>query len=581
MKKYLKITNIGTMSRKFLELIGATDKRSRMDDSSTIGNKGSGAKFAIVPALRLGYEVAVSSSDDNGDFLLVYEKEKVQLTKTQEIEQIVFNYINGLRFPSQLTLDALRDWDQPVGEDNKKIFKAFREYICNAWDADKEFTTEIVDEITQAIPGTTSAYITLTEDIEKILKNSSQYIKFMSSEKPIFSHSSYGNIYKKSEEGVTRLFCQGVLVDCKKSKYYSSIFDYSLDNKWLLSEERVIKDYNEYVSQVGSLLTNISDLNLVINLLNGLISEKAELEGDALKKIEYIPSNTKKMYLLAWEATQGEKAIIAIGSNQADNDARNRGYVVVEGVPYYLSEFLKKCGVKTSKDFATIIRKNDEEKKFIIISPNIEQKKMYDKAYRIFLNYFPQARLIPVEFFSSEHWSLKDVLGHCGLEERKFKEIWISNNALVSVNQILKILVHEGRHCITEAGDYDRGFTQYADDQLVDMMLKGSPSGSITTWKAQLVSKRGILLPSRFIGFDASIVILGKEVSITLSKVGQTEYSLTSSIKSDIISQKYVKQRTVSNFDETNFGAVYIPEVILAKLPKQLSFQIIDNKMAS
>lgn len=573
---YIKFTNKGAMSRKFLELIGATDKRSQMSDSSVIGNKGSGAKFAVVPSLRLGYEVAISSTDSEGNFLLYYEKEKVVLSANQTIEQIVFNYVNDRRFPSQLTLDALRDWDQPVGDDTQKIFKALREYICNAWDADKDFTTEIVEELSLASPGTTCAYMTITEEIEEILQNPTRYIKFINKEKPLYAIEHTGGIYKKSEPGVTRLFCQGVLVDCKKSSYYSSIFDYSLDNKWLLSEERVIKDFSQYISQLADMIVSITDLGLVIQLMKGLMNKEAELEGDALKKIKHVPQSTQDLYRAAWFAIFGDRAIIAIGSNQVDNDARNKGYVVVEGVPYHLQEFLKKCGIKTSKDFAPVVRKDAKKKDYELITLNAEQQSMYDEAYRIFLNYFPEARLFPVFFFKSEDWKFDDVLGHCGIDDKKYKEIWIKDASLVSVNQILHTFVHEGRHCLTKAGDYDRAFMNFADEYLVNLMLVSKLNPSKVTWSSKKVSKRGLLLPERFIGFSASATIKGKEVLINLTNQRSSEkYVLTASLHEDIVGS-CARQQNVSRFNETKFGSIYTPEKILNQLPDEVLFHVID-----
>src|SRR5206468_2110153 len=126
------------------------------------------------------------------------------------------------RFPSQLTLDAFRDWDRPIGDDVMKVFKALREYIANAWDEDKAFTLEFVEAVTQAAPETSAVYITATDEIRHVLAHLPRYFKFLSTEKPLLA-DYLGAVFAKSEPGNTRLFSQGVLVECKKAEYCSSL----------------------------------------------------------------------------------------------------------------------------------------------------------------------------------------------------------------------------------------------------------------------------------------------------------------------------------------------------------------------
>ena len=248
----------------------------------------------------------------------------------------------------------------------------------------------------------------------------------------------------------------------------------------------------------------------------------------------------------------------------------------MESVPHFLGEFLKKCGIKTSKDFATVIKKDDPEKCYEIIKLTAGQQTMYDEAYRIFLNYFPEGRLIPVIFFKSDNWRFKDTLGHCGTEDKKYKEIWIKDAALTSVKQILHILIHEARHCFTNAGDYDRKFVNYADERLVEWMLANESNASVVTWGSKAVSKRGLLLPERFIGFEANTLISGNEILITLKKEGCHESYRLTHTTINVMVGSCVRQQTVSKFNKTNFGSVYIPETILTQLPEEILFQIAD-----
>lgn len=576
---FLKITNKGTVSRKYYELIGATNKRGKWDDPNIIGNKGSGAKLAPIPALRLGLEVAVSSSDVEGDYILKYETQKADLGN-QTTEQIVFHYVGNGSFPSQLTTEAFQDWDKPIGDDKMKIFKAFREYIVNAWDEDKNFILEEVEEITQANISTTSVYITLTDEIREILTNLSRYFKILNGTEPLFSYfGEYsqikkGDIYPKSDDSVvTRLFSQGVLVNCKNSDYYSTTFDYSLDDKDLLSEERIIKDFSKFVEGIGQMLAKLNDPEMIFQLFKALVKNDARLELQALGSLEHISSDIASLWRQVWKQYFGAKAVITANRSEIDLNAKDKGWTVINSLTSTFRNFLLKCGITNAADVVptySILKDQEEKPKFEEISLDSDQKKMFDEAYVIFLRYYSDAHKLPVYFYRPIDWTWKDAGGYCGKGDREFKEIWIAEKSLVSIKQILIILVHEGRHCLKKAGDYDRNFTQAADDQLVDMMLANPVPPVKNIWEAGLISARGILIPKRFIGQSVHVLVDGMEFRL---KIGTGDgVSIMSSRLLEPIKGNVSQQRIVSKFQK--LGCVSLPPSIIGQLPQQLTLEI-------
>src|SRR5688500_14839891 len=88
---YVKISNRGVFHRKYLEIISLSSKRERADDPAVIGNKGSGTKLAAIAALRLGLDLAISSTDDEGTYLLQFELRKVRIAG-RDVRQIFFVY---------------------------------------------------------------------------------------------------------------------------------------------------------------------------------------------------------------------------------------------------------------------------------------------------------------------------------------------------------------------------------------------------------------------------------------------------------------------------------------------------------
>lgn len=571
---YLEITNKGTVSRKYLELIGATAKKGKVDDPNVIGNKGSGAKLAIIPMLRLGYEIVISSTDAIGSYVLSYEAADADLGD-RTAKQIFFKYLGNGSFPSMLTLEAFQDWDKPIGDDDKKVFKALREYICNAWDEDKNFTIEKVEEIHQAKQGETSVLISLTEEIKEILSHLDRYFKILDNCKPLHIGKGifgpYGEIYAKSEDGVTRLFSQGILVDCKKAEYYSSCYDYSLNDKCLLSEERIIKNFENFVHGISNLLLSIDNDNMVDFLLSTMIknSEKAKLELSALEKKEAMSDDARKRWGNAWKSLMGNKAIIAVNNTQIDEDARNKGFTVISNLPYELINFLKRCGVTNSKDVSGITEKKKEnEPDFKTIDLTEDQQTMFNEAYTRFLRYYPEAKKLPVFFYRPLKSYNQNDGGHCGEGINKYKEIWIAEKALASVKTILEILIHEGRHCLKKAGDYDRNFTQEADSQLVELILANAepPNGKKNIWHAKVIPGRGITIPHRFVGLSAHILITSNELRIKIGNI-EMKHILNKEVDGQI-SQK----RKVTRFQ--NLGCVFLPKNITGQIPAEIELEI-------
>ena len=85
MKKYIKIANkSGNVSRIALEKLGLSTKRN---DPDTIGQFGSGIKYAPIAALRMGLEWIFTGTDDKGSYVLKYKVEK-----EDGIDCIVYDY---------------------------------------------------------------------------------------------------------------------------------------------------------------------------------------------------------------------------------------------------------------------------------------------------------------------------------------------------------------------------------------------------------------------------------------------------------------------------------------------------------
>jgi len=484
---YLKISNRGTFNRKFLELIGLTSKRDKMHDLSVIGFKGSGAKLAAVAALRLGLKVAIASSDHLGRYLLTYDVEEVDIGNGQMAKQIFFNYDPcgmrdgqeyALRYPSQMTIDAFADWDEAIGDDDKAAFKVLREFVCNASDSG-DYSFELVEKPECAEAGMTAVYLLYTDKIQAVFARPERYFKFVYVKKPVeplFTAPAVGSIYPRSDSLRTRLFVLGVLVDCTSYSWRSSIFDYSLFKKTLISEERVVKSYHEYTAELGRLFSELTDSALAARILLGVEQRSGMIEESALGAVSKVPAESRRAWLEAAHAVFGQKIAVASGNQQTDSDADQvYGYHIVARGNFSLAHFLRNIGVPDAKLIVPAVIEDDEYRLIRFDDLDEASRERFNLAFSLFARHFPGSVRLPIVLYEPLSERLRACAGFAGSGTECFEEIWIaapSPTELPSTESLLSTLVHEARHCLTRAGDYERAFVNKADEEIVRIIFR-------------------------------------------------------------------------------------------------------------
>ncbi len=486
---FLKISNRGSFNRKFLELIGLTTKRGQLDDSTIIGFKGSGTKLAPVAALRLGLNIAIASSDYLGRYLLRYEVEDVEVDGLKA-KQVHFHYDPAgekdgkpfsQRYPSQMTLDAFPDWDQPIGSDGQSAFKVLREYVCNAYDSG-EFHLELVERPELAPPGQTAVYLQYTPAIQALFAEPSRYFKFIyagTPERPVFSVPGVGEIYAKSESDKTRLFVLGVLVECSDRFWQESLYDYSLQAKSLISEERVIKNTYEYQKELGRLFSRLTDVCIAANVLRSVHTCGAAIEESALGHIEMLAGDARTCWRSASDAVFGAKACVGSGKEVVDKDARQMyGYNVVSTETARLGKFLLQLGLPKAADIVPASNKVEENLDYVLLDYGLldePSRQRFEQAFAMFVRHFPARGKWPVVFYYPLTDQLKAAAGYAGLDGKHCEEVWIAAKTLRtlgSVADLVRVLVHETRHCETKVDDYDRAFVGRSDDEVVQLIFR-------------------------------------------------------------------------------------------------------------
>ena len=237
---YIKITNEAEgFSRLYLELLGVSTKR---DNDDTIGQFGSGTKFAPIYALRNGWEWVNTGHDEDGLYTMWYDIDNDNPAGI-DVVQFVYEDEDRCRVVKNSSYSSGAGelgWDSP--------FQIFREAFANALDAHYEFGSkywiDLVEEVGQPKWGEFSVYITADDGLLEIYNNFDRY--FSINRTDVIHEDTLGaKIYEKlpgEKEGGVRIYHKGVLVYGPEidGLMCQSLYDYDLP-KVSLNEERTLK----------------------------------------------------------------------------------------------------------------------------------------------------------------------------------------------------------------------------------------------------------------------------------------------------------------------------------------------------
>lgn len=473
--RYLKVTNKGTVERELWELVGATDKNK--EDQSLIGFRGSGMKFAIVSAMRLGIGIVITSCDNKGPYTLRYFTKETPLG----FKQILLDYNRGEEIKTtSFTTNALQDWDKPIGDDSVPSFKILREVIANAYDADKGFDIKEAEIIELPQNGHTSVYLEWRDDYGEVFSNLARYFKFLAQTEPV-AEVKIGNgrkvvFYPRSDDRCVRVFIQGVLVYCKKGV---AAFDYNIGDKDLLSEERIVKDFAKLLERIYSAIDNAEQIEIIEKLLPILLTQKSlEIESirQQAKKGSYncgfkeTPLNNRAAWREAWLKHFGESAVLGDASTNIGREVQYFGYnSIIEIKDSVMSAFLSVKKVPTTHEIYNFLTETEEVEWEKL---GIEERETFQKAVEIFNNAYPQELLttkdgIPVGFFTQK------INTFGGTTDFDPPKMWFNVSVLSEgLVKTLETLSHEYRHVATNSYDYDREFMRLADKVIAELLME-------------------------------------------------------------------------------------------------------------
>ena len=211
-KSYYVFENSGEVNKDIIKLIGLSTKR---DDSTKIGQWGSGLKYAIATFVREGIEIKLFSGENE----VKIGKKKKKIPGYGDVDVITFNSAE-----TSMTTDMGFDW---------KIWYAIREVYSNMIDEGGKNIT--IDNSPNGKKGTTRFFVemgSLTDiDMDKYFLASSSPIESVKyrNEKIDVYDNPYGHFM---------VYYKGIL--CFEDEDYKSKYRYSSD-KIEINESRVAK----------------------------------------------------------------------------------------------------------------------------------------------------------------------------------------------------------------------------------------------------------------------------------------------------------------------------------------------------
>lgn len=440
---YIKITNNGVIKPEALELLGYSTKRNQ---SSTIGEKGTGLKFSLIQACRDGIDFAVATNS----FICKASAEKID----KENKRIVLNYQMKNRktikkVKTSFTIHAGHtEWTDD--------WFILREVLQNAIDTELELELNRfgVDEsigdlapqflstsesINYAEEGKTSVYIKKTGRLFSVINNLDSY--FVTKQ---IEANYHGKILPKKDTKL-RIYKKGILI---QEYDKTSLFDYSLKDLDLTEARQVADDW-QLNYEIGWTLNN-SSLNTKKQVVNAIIADDKIYEGNVAWKFK-----DESSWKEAFESIYNANVLIANEAYEHNTIIKNieqagKSVIIIRNLNLYNS--LEELGVKTVKNWKTA----KKEYNFIPFYFPDEKKQKVQKI----LDFFGYSR--PIKFYD-------DIVDEAGFYNQVEDYIALSVSTVLS-SDLESTLVHELIHWKYRVDDESRAYQDVCTELIAKLI---------------------------------------------------------------------------------------------------------------
>lgn len=461
MEKYIRIANSSDkVSRLALEKLGLSTKRN---DPDTIGQFGSGIKYAPIAALRMGLNWFFVGEDDKGKYQLKYIAQR-----EDNIDCIAYDY-GTYQKSSSFTIGAgIFSWEDP--------FQIYREAIANAMDeaktSDGYWNVSIVDTI-EHIDGEFAVYITASPDMMNIYNNHDKY--FLNNRECIYvsTTSTKVSFYEPYENEGMLVYCKSVLVYNSEDdeSNLKALYNYEI-NSLALNEMRTVSDRWTMDTRIIHSLVACDNEEIISKFINNCNKEDDyyDLQFDVTTTLTY--HDADPAWKNVWVNMYGDDCII-LNSEQYMNHVYTT-YIKEKGYTYrlvsssFIYNILEDAGVKTIRSIADDAIDYD-------IDDDVTKYPNLVKALNIAARFEPGLLKMntPIACFKAK--TRKTLLGITLNSGENNARILIEENHAKNsdVEKIVATIIHEYDHYSSGLPDGDingRDFRDLADTRIGELM---------------------------------------------------------------------------------------------------------------
>lgn len=503
---YIRVWNKSDgVNRLHLQYLGLSTKR---DDDSTIGQFGSGIKYAPILALRKEIDFAIFGQDEDGLYELRYTPVNIK-----GIEVIHYDY-GTHKIPSSFTVDAGKlSWESE--------WQIYREVVSNAKDSaitPSDWGFEFVTEAKHHY-GEFSVFISATPEMRSI---ASKHEYYYCDNTPVFHRYNDDISILKNNYGNLAIYCKSVLVH--EDDQETSYFHYNV-NSAKLNEERKLANYYSLQYDIARAIVSMTNKEAIDEVLQNTIgddpydSNSTEFWSFSTTAYEYLKAS--KMWQERFINKFGEKAVVLSVLEYSipgvDRKVKELDYVPIRCKSDNLYTILKSAGVKTLAAIAGQELSYD-------LSYDYEEYPNLVQAMKIVSSYIPE--FIDMEkkvaLFSPNSVEILGLTINARQPISQRQILITKSHAKTSpIEGIVGTLVHEFDHYSTGIGDSHPDFRDLADKRIGELMVKNyeakvlnvkKGSRSITIKISDLPYLQGLNFKiQKSIALDGAIVTVGSK----------------------------------------------------------------------
>jgi hypothetical protein len=263
------------------------------------------------------------------------------------------------------------------------------------------------------------------------------------------------------------------MVFCDKGSDVSSVYDYDVVYKYLVTEDRNLSSMSTYKSELSRVFEVMADEKILKTILDEMCEGRAKFELDVLGKISAMIAGAREAWKKVVHEKFGQK--IAVPVNDSDCDIaiqETYGYTLLKGLPDQLVVFLQKLGIPNSRKALPATKY--EEIPYQMFDQKSQQMILHVAS--VFRKLCPESDGFPIKFYYSPLGDKEPLAGFAGAGDRQFKDICVVTRSKTELTSdpmwFFMTLVHEMWHCVSKGQHHETSFMTAAEETALALAKK-------------------------------------------------------------------------------------------------------------